>query len=166
MSSHLFFGTSSCRGLSHRWISLALASGVPCIQVLPHKSLWPQQLQRQEKPLPTAFYGHCSPFTVEDKMFLFDQLARWQPLSVNLFYHAHDTSNIDLFFCTFLANYVQVPCFLFEQLSGPPVAQDEVLPLAPVKYAPESENIYYYQVLWEGKKSVEQTHLQSWLRKI
>ena len=83
---------------------------------------WPHTFKCSELPVVLGTYGHRLPFTLEDTLFVFDQLCRLNPLGIHYFGMAKPHSKkilvqkqlTDYFFCTYLAAYLNIPFYFFE----------------------------------------------------
>lgn len=149
---------------------------LPCRYLSPDKNQWPQQLTLQDLPIPLGIYGQADPPNTEDLMFLFDQVTRLAPQSLNLQVKGQTSEMLkqtavppsDLFFYHYLSRYLNIPCTIFEIFFRPQppllISESTDLPLNPTSEKPEK--FKRFSLYLEEKRQPPQEQVKQWIREL
>ncbi len=144
------------------------AMHIPCRYLLPDKNQWPHQLSFQESPIPLALYGQADPPTYEDLMFLFDQITRLAPQSLNLHIKGQRSDDPDLFFYHYLSRYLDIPFTLFDVFfhAQPPVLTPESTHVPGNATSEKPEKFRHFRLYLEKNRSPPQGQVKPWIREL
>lgn len=145
------------------------AMNLSCRYLRSDKNQWPQQLTLQESPIPLGIYGQADPPNTEDLMFLFDQVTRLGPQSLNLHIKVQTAAPPpDLFFYAYLSRYLNIPCTIFEVFfhSQPPLLISEPTDSAFNPASEKHEKFKRFGLYLEKKRQPPQEQVKQWIREL
>lgn len=136
---------------------------------------WPQTFKYSQSPISIGTYGHRLPFSLEDTMFVFDQLCRLNPLGIHFFSLApltqkkrlaqnqHPHQLTDHFFCTYLARYLNIPFYFFEIFFIDPASKKGAR--LELTSCINSSKLKHFSLYLDKTRKPNQEQVKQWIRK-
>lgn len=154
------------------WLKAMEAEHLSCRYITAAPQQWPHTFKYTNPPVALGTYGHQLPFSLEDTMFVFDQLGRLKPSGLHFFDLAKPPSKksgvqdqlTDRFFCTYLARYLDIPFYFFEiSFAKPPSAEGLSLELT---HGSDSAKIKHFCLYLDKLSKPNQEQVKQWIRKV